>query len=166
MNNQSFYEVRFEKGEHVHLWGYIPEAVYDGSPELYKFLKGECEKAGFEDLTESLLTPEEMAFIFKLRPKHPVNGKLSFYETMDVRVETAFSTIDQQDGVEIKINIYFKDSKPKAFELFDVDTEGGRFHAEGQLVMKGDRLVDYDGVFNLSHSIINKLKELGFKIDL
>ena len=39
-----------------------------------------------------------------------------------------------------------------------------RWYAEGGLWFKGKTLVDYDGVFSLSHAIIDKLEENGYDV--
>jgi hypothetical protein len=50
------------------------------------------------------------------------------------------------------------------FEVFDKESGGDEFYAEGGLWFKDDELVDYDGVFSLSLSVIDWLETEGFDI--
>ena len=46
--------------------------------------------------------------------------------------------------------------------MYDEETGGNEWYAEGGLWFDNKELTDYDGVFELPQPVINKLKELGY----
>lgn len=51
------------------------------------------------------------------------------------------------------------------FELYDEETSGEDFYAEGCLIFSGKELIDYDGIFDLPSEILDKLEERGYNVD-
>jgi hypothetical protein len=51
------------------------------------------------------------------------------------------------------------------FEMYDEETGGRDFYAEGQLIFEGNTLVDYDGIFELPEDILDKLDEAGYDVN-
>jgi hypothetical protein len=91
------------------------------------------------------------------------NLKETFRVNSPVRMETSTSVLDSEKSTELEITVGVDtDSEYGFFELFDTDSQGERFYGEGGLWFDGKKLTDYDGVFELSNHVVNKLKEWGF----
>ena len=50
------------------------------------------------------------------------------------------------------------------FELYDIETGGDEWYAEGGLWLEGNVVTEYDGVFALPPAITDKLKEWGYDV--
>jgi hypothetical protein len=87
--------------------------------------------------------------------------KIEFEVTENLALENSFGIIKDEDNVVLHITINVDDDYGY-FELYDIETGGDDWYAEGGLWFEGNKLVDYDGVYSLLTSIIDKLKELGY----
>ena len=65
-----------------------------------------------------------------------------------------------------KITVGIKNEHDGWFEVYDIETGGDDWYAEGCLDFDGMDLVGYDGCFCLPDVVIDKLKSLGYKDDL
>ena len=52
------------------------------------------------------------------------------------------------------------------FEMYDEESGGEDYYAEGRLEFDGNKLVGYDGVFSLDENIIDCVKKMGAIINL
>ena len=52
------------------------------------------------------------------------------------------------------------------FEMYDEESGGDDYYAEGSLYFDENTLVDYDGVFSLSDDVIECIKSMGGKVDI
>ena len=52
------------------------------------------------------------------------------------------------------------------FEMYDEESRGDDYYAEGGLWFNGNELTDYDGVFDLDENIIDCVKKMGAIINL
>jgi hypothetical protein len=91
------------------------------------------------------------------------NHKETFEVETPVRMETTYGVLDSSKKEKLTVTVGV-DSKAEYgyFELYDNETGGERFYGEGGMWFTGKTLNDYDGVFELSHHVTNKLKEWGF----
>jgi hypothetical protein len=88
-----------------------------------------------------------------------------FQVTAYVTKSTSYGIIDKQDGVELDVTLEMDfDEQYGWFEISDVETGGDDWYASGGIWVKGNKVVDYDGVFSLSDFIIDKLKEWGYDV--
>jgi hypothetical protein len=88
-----------------------------------------------------------------------------FQVTAYVTKSTSYGIIDKQDGVELDVTLEMDfDEQYGWFEVYDVETGGDDWYASGGIWVKGNKVVDYDGVFSLSDFIIDKLKEWGYDV--
>ena len=70
-----------------------------------------------------------------------------------------------QKGVELSVSITTNDEVRNGwFELYDDETGGERWYASGGLWFEGNKVVDYDGVFELPKFIEDKLVEMGYDL--
>jgi hypothetical protein len=89
-----------------------------------------------------------------------------FKVTKSLSLENSFGTIKQEEDIEIDVTVGINDEDSGWFELYDVETGGEDWYAEGGLEFDGMDIVGYDGVFELPDFIVNKLVELGYKDEL
>jgi hypothetical protein len=91
--------------------------------------------------------------------------EVNFTATESLSLENSFGTIKAQDGVELQVMIRINESEDRSegfFEIYDIETGGDDWYAEGGLWFIGKELTDYDGVFALPICVIEKLTELGY----
>lgn len=87
--------------------------------------------------------------------------KIEFKAVENLSLENSFGTIKEQSGIELDVTIGI-DNDTGWFELYDTETGGDEWYAEGGLWFEEKVLTDFDGVFALPVCIIEKLKELGY----
>lgn len=93
------------------------------------------------------------------------NNKETFKVNTPVALETSYAVIDKSDDEEMEITVGVDDEAQYGyFEMYDTETQGDRFYAEGGLWFDGKTLTDYDGVFELSQHVTAKLKEWGYDV--
>ena len=68
--------------------------------------------------------------------------------------------------VEMQISIGFNYSSNGWYQIYDTKTKGEEWYAEGRLIMNDISLVSFSGFDKLPICILEKLKELGYKINL
>jgi hypothetical protein len=92
--------------------------------------------------------------------------KHNFKATQSLSLGSSFGTIRQEMDVELEVTVGIHDHESGYFEIYDIETGGEDWYAEGCLEFDGMDLVGYDGCFSLPDVVINKLKELGYKDEL
>ena len=93
------------------------------------------------------------------------NHTETFKVNTPVALETSYAVLDKSENEEMEITVAVDDEKQYGyFEMYDTETGGERFYAEGGLWFEGKTLTDYDGVFELSQHVMNKLKEWGYDV--
>ena len=91
--------------------------------------------------------------------------ELQFKGTEYLSMENSFGVIRESEKVELNITFWFHDGCI-GYELYDDATDGDEWYAEGYIQYNEDNEIeDYDGVFSLPDSIIEKLKELGYNTE-
>ena len=86
----------------------------------------------------------------------------SFKAYESLSLENSFVTIKEQQNIELNVTIGIHDAESGWFELYDAESGGEDWYAEGGLELDGLSVTGYDGVFALPVCIINKLQEMGF----
>lgn len=89
--------------------------------------------------------------------------EINFTTKQHLRLENSFGVIRTQKDVELDVTIGIGDHS--YFELYDLETGGEEWYAEGSLEIDDKRVLGYDGVFELPTFIIDKLNELGYNTD-
>lgn len=85
----------------------------------------------------------------------------NFVATEHLSLGNSFGTIKEAE-VKLQVTIGIKDESYGWFEMYDIETSGGEWYAEGGLWFRDKKLVDYDGVYSLPKSIFDCLRENGF----
>jgi hypothetical protein len=75
--------------------------------------------------------------------------------------ENSFGVWNTDLDVILEVNIGFNDDGYGYFEFFDIASGGDKWYAEGSLILEGNKLIDYDGIFELPLFIIDNLIEMG-----
>lgn len=70
--------------------------------------------------------------------------------------------VKEKENIELNVTIGIHDDESGWFELYDEESGGEDWYAEGGLELDGLSVTGYDGVFALPVCIINKLQEMGF----
>tara|TARA_B110000503_G_scaffold6425_2_gene8809 strand:+ start:5980 stop:6270 length:291 start_codon:yes stop_codon:yes gene_type:complete len=92
--------------------------------------------------------------------------KYEFEATQSLSLGNSFGTIREEDNVKLQVTVGIKSKHGGWFEVYDIETGGDDWYAEGCLEFDGMDLVGYDGCFSLPEVVIDKLKTLGYKDDL
>ena len=88
----------------------------------------------------------------------------NFKVKQKVSLETSYGTIVGPTEVELDVTVGIKDESYGWFELYDIESGGEEWYAEGGLWFDNKALTDYDGVFTLPKCVEDKLKELGYDL--
>ena len=91
--------------------------------------------------------------------------EFEFQVKQNLSLGNSFGTIKEQDDVELNVRVGINNDSYGWFELYDLESGGEEWYAEGGLWFKDKHLHDYDGVFSLPISVVNKLIELGYNCD-
>ena len=75
--------------------------------------------------------------------------------------ENSFGIWNSALDVILEVNISFDDDGYGYFEFYDINTGGEDWHCEGSLILDGNKLIDYDGIFELPIFIIDNLIDMG-----
>ena len=93
------------------------------------------------------------------------NHTETFKVNTPVALETSYAVLDKSENEEMEITVGVDDEKQYGyFEMYDTETGAARFYEEGGFWFVGRTLTDYDGVFELSQHVMNKLKEWGYDV--
>ena len=90
--------------------------------------------------------------------------KETFQAVQALSLENSFSTIKAEDNVTLEVTVGINSEDYGWFELYDVETDGDEWYAEGGLWIKNNVITGYDGVFALPTVVIDKLKEWGYDV--
>ena len=91
------------------------------------------------------------------------NRNETFTVNTDMVRSNSYGLINKAKGVELGITVGVSDKDEYGyFELYDIETGGDDWYAEGGLWFAGKKLTDYDGVFELSSFVVDKLNEWGY----
>ena len=86
----------------------------------------------------------------------------TFQAVQALSLENSFGTLKTEDNVTLDVTVGIKSEDYGWFEMYDVETGGEEWYAEGGLWIEDKVITGYDGVFSLSQVIIDKLKEWGY----
>ena len=89
---------------------------------------------------------------------------IKFEAVENLQMETSSSVTKAANGIKLDVEINI-DGDEGNFELYDIETGGEEWYAEGCLELEGKSVVGYDGVFDLPNVIKDKLKENGYNLD-
>ncbi len=89
--------------------------------------------------------------------------QIEFIAKESLSLENSFATIKEQNDIELQVTIGI-DFERGWFEIYDIESGGEEWYAEGELEIDGMAVVGYDGVFALPVCIIEKLEEMGYDV--
>ena len=85
--------------------------------------------------------------------------------TEHLTYENSFGVIREQKEVKLNCTLGIKDSTYGWFEIYDEESGGDDWHAEGGLWFNNKDVTDYDGVFSLPSGVLELLKENGYNTE-
>ncbi len=88
---------------------------------------------------------------------------VKFKAVESLSYDNSFGTIKEENNIELSVEIGIN-GEDGWFELYDIESGGDEWYAEGGLWFDGKTLTDYDGVFALPKCIEDKLEELGYDL--
>lgn len=80
-------------------------------------------------------------------------------------MENSFGIVRKEKDVEVTYIVRLPKHHYGSFEIYDNETGGENWYAEGGLWFKDKTLTDYDGVFALLPTVIEILEENGFDLE-
>lgn len=89
----------------------------------------------------------------------------TFTTIQSMVAENSFGIVAEQENVTLHVSVGINSDTYGWFEIYDEETAGGDWYAEGSLSFDNKELVGYDGVFSLSPIVMDKLEELGINVD-
>ena len=90
--------------------------------------------------------------------------KETFQATQSLALENSFGVLKEEKGVVLEVTVGINSDEYGWFELYDVESGGDEWYAEGGIWFDGKTVTQYDGVFCLPIPIIDKLKEWGYDV--
>jgi hypothetical protein len=90
--------------------------------------------------------------------------QIEFIAKESLSLENSFTTIKRKDNIELQVTIGIDSDERGWFEIYDIESGGEEWYAEGELEIDGMAVVGYDGVFALPVCIIEKLEEMGYDV--
>lgn len=88
----------------------------------------------------------------------------TFQAVQALSLENSFGTIKAEDNITLEVTVGINSKDYGWFELYDVETGGDEWYAEGSLQIEDNAVTGYDGVFALPTVIIDKLREWGYDV--
>ena len=88
-----------------------------------------------------------------------------FEATQGLTMASSYGVIREEKDVKLEVIIRIRDESRGGFELYDTESGGENWYAEGGLWFRGKDLVDYDGVHALPKVVESKLIEMGYCLD-
>jgi len=89
--------------------------------------------------------------------------KHEFTSIESLQLENSFTVLKAEDNIKLNVSVEVSDTSNYGnFEIYDEESGGENWYAEGGLWFEGKKLVDYDGVFDLPICIKDKLAKLGY----
>lgn len=85
-----------------------------------------------------------------------------FESVESLQLENSFTVIKSQENIKLQCIVGINDDNYGWFEVYDKESYGEDWHAEGGIWFENKKVIEYDGVFALPNCIINKLEQLGF----
>lgn len=90
-----------------------------------------------------------------------------FRKLMYVGYETSMSPHINREKKVMEYNVgWNKEEERGWFEMYDEESGGENYYAEGMLEFDENKLVGYDGVFSLDENIIDCVKKMGANINI
>ena len=90
--------------------------------------------------------------------------KETFQATQFLTLENSFGVLKEEDDVVLEVTVGINSDDYGWFELYDVESSGDEWYAEGSLQIEDGAITGYDGVFSLPIPVIDKLREWGYDV--
>ncbi len=92
--------------------------------------------------------------------------KETFKSVQNLTLQNSFGILNEENDVELNVTVGINSEDYGWFELYDTETGGESWYAEGGLWFRDKKLYDYDGVYSLPIPVEEKLNEWGYNTSL
>ena len=86
----------------------------------------------------------------------------TFQAVQSLQLENSFGVLHSESNVTLEVTVGIKSEDYGWFEIYDLESGGEEWYAEGGIWFDGKEVTDYDGVFSLPIPVIEKLREWGY----
>lgn len=86
----------------------------------------------------------------------------SFKAVQSLSLENSFGVLKSEENITLEVTVGINSEDYGWFEVYDEESGGDEWYAEGGLEIDGMTITGYDGVFSLPTVVIDKLKEWGY----
>jgi len=81
-----------------------------------------------------------------------------------LQLENSYSVIKSEADVVLEVTVGINSEDYGWFEIYDIESGGEEWYAEGGLQIEDNAVTGYDGVFSLPTAVTDKLKEWGYDV--
>ena len=86
----------------------------------------------------------------------------SFKAVQSLSLENSFGVLKSEENITLEVTVGINSEDYGWLEVYDEESGGDEWYAEGGLEIDGMTITGYDGVFSLPTVVIDKLKEWGY----
>ena len=90
--------------------------------------------------------------------------KETFQAVQSLQLENSYSVVKSETDVVLEVTVGINSEDYGWFEIYDVESGGEEWYAEGSLQIEDNAVTGYDGVFSLPTAVTDKLKEWGYDV--
>lgn len=90
--------------------------------------------------------------------------KETFQAVQSLQLENSYSVIKSEADVVLEVTVGINSEDYGWFEIYDIESGGEEWYAEGSLQIEDNAVTGYDGVFSLPTVVTDKLKEWGYDV--
>ncbi len=90
--------------------------------------------------------------------------KETFQAVQSLQLENSYSVIKSETDVVLEVTVGINSEDYGWFEIYDIESGGEEWYAEGSLQIEDNAVTGYDGVFSLPTVVTDKLKEWGYDV--
>ena len=90
--------------------------------------------------------------------------KETFQAVQSLQLENSYSVIKSEADVVLEVTVGINSEDYGWFEIYDIESGGEEWYAEGGLQIEDNAVTGYDGVFSLPTAVTDKLKEWGYDV--
>jgi hypothetical protein len=94
-----------------------------------------------------------------------ISREYTFEATVSLSLDTSYGNIKRENNVLLDCTLGLHNDSSGHYEIYDIETGGESWYAEGTIDFDGMDVVGYDGAFSLPQPIEKKLLELGYSLD-
>jgi hypothetical protein len=88
----------------------------------------------------------------------------TFEAKQSLSLETSYGVVKKENDILLEVTVGISSDEYGFFEIYDVESGGEEWYAEGSLQIEEKAIMGYDGVFSLPTVVLDKLVEWGYDV--